>query len=158
MLPPREEQLALIPGTIPADIPSLWRLLTAQGVTEAMGQGANGSHAPSSSLAATATSQGLPATAVAFGLCFVLAGTTSVAVGLHLWKWSHETEAELPLLRRKKWWLGLFFGCILLLICDTISYALLPLSLIAPFGGLPILISASLSAGGQPNDGPRAHP
>jgi hypothetical protein len=76
------------------------------------------------------------------GIFLVLCGAAFVTIGMHLWKWSHETETKLPLLQRWRWWLGLFFSLVLLLAVDMVSYALLPLSLVAPFGAAPIFISA----------------
>jgi hypothetical protein len=82
------------------------------------------------------------------GITFVVLGTISSAVGANLMKWSHETEEELPLLRRWRLWLGLFCALILLFVCDAVSYGVLPLALIAPFGGFPIIISAVLAGTG----------
>jgi len=84
----------------------------------------------------------------AMGIILVVLGGTGNAVGMNLWKWSHETETHLPLLQRWRFWLGTFFALILLFTCDALSYAVLPLALIAPFGGLPIIASGLIVAGG----------
>lgn len=97
-------------------------------------------------VAGTPTHVPLPLTILA--LILVILGTIGSAVGAHLMKWSHETETHLPWHKRWRLWLGFFFALILLFACDAWSFAVLPLSLIAPFGGLPIVISAVLTATG----------
>jgi len=82
------------------------------------------------------------------GVFFVVLGTFFSAVGAHLMKWSHETETHLVWYCRWRLITGLFCALILLFLCDGVSYAVLPLAMIAPFGGFPIIISAVLSATG----------
>ena len=85
---------------------------------------------------------------IVIGILLVVLGSLCVSIGFHFWKWSHEVEAGVPLLRRWRWWVGLVSSMLAPLGCDAASYALLPLALIAPFGALPILFSGLFASTG----------
>ena len=81
---------------------------------------------------------------MALGMTLVVVGALSKTLGFQFWHYSHERESDRPIYCRKYWWVGLFFDMVVLLACDSFSYALLPLSFIAPFAGLSILFNAVL--------------
>lgn len=80
----------------------------------------------------------------ALGQLIAVVSCLSASLGLLFFKESADVEAHLPLIKRWRWFVG--FGFILLngLILDPITFALAPLSLIAPMAGLTMVITVLL--------------
>ena len=82
------------------------------------------------------------------GLLLVFVGCFSSAIGLLLMKHSTSAEAALPFFRRKFWFLGFTFLIVNALVIDVVALALAPLSLVAPFSGVTIVIASWLASSG----------
>lgn len=82
------------------------------------------------------------------GMVLALVGCFSSAIGLVLMKHSAMTEADLPFFRRRFSIMGFIFLIINAALIDVIAFALAPLSLLAPFSGVTIVITSWLASSG----------
>lgn len=82
---------------------------------------------------------------VALGICMATVGATISGIGMNLMKSSHQLERHLPLLKRRRFLIGVSMACWINTILDCIAFALTPLSIVAPIGGITI-VSSVISA------------
>lgn len=80
------------------------------------------------------------------GIGLVVLGSVSGGLGFNLISKSSRTEVDQPLWRRPLLATGLFLSTVVNTAMDLISYALVPLSTIAPLGGVAIVAAAGFSA------------
>ena len=82
------------------------------------------------------------------GMQLVLLGCFCSAVGLVLIKHSTNVEADKPMLTRKFWLAGFVFLVVNASIIDVFAFSLAPITLIAPFTGVTIVITSWLASTG----------
>lgn len=82
----------------------------------------------------------------AVGILLVVAGSVSGGLGMNFIKRSALLETHLPAHKRKFLLVGLFLSTIFNTCLDLISFALTPLSVIAPLGGVAIVAAAVFEA------------
>ena len=89
----------------------------------------------------------------ALGIALVIIGAVSGGLGINLIKHSSKSEGGLRWYRRPKLMTGLFLSTVFNTSLDLISFALTPLTVIAPLGGVSIIAACVFSAygyGGSP--------
>lgn len=79
------------------------------------------------------------------GLGAVAVGAISSAVGLNLLKWSAVLERGLPIYKRRRFMAGIFLTTIFNTALDTFAFSFVAVSVIAPFGGLCVVVAAMLA-------------
>ena len=82
------------------------------------------------------------------GVLLALLGCCSTAVGMVLMKHSTAVESELPFLQRRFFLLGFVFLIVNASVIDVVAFSLAPLSLIAPFSGITIVVTSMLASSG----------
>ena len=82
------------------------------------------------------------------GMILVLLGCCCSAVGLVLLKHSTNVEEHLPLHRRPFWATGVVFLIVNASVIDVIAFSLAPLTLVAPFSGVTIVLTTWLASSG----------
>jgi len=82
------------------------------------------------------------------GMQLALLGCFSSAVGLVLIKHSTSVESDKPLLKRKYWLMGIVFLIVNASVIDVFAFSLAPITLIAPFTGVTIVITSWLASSG----------
>ena len=82
------------------------------------------------------------------GIIIILCAQLSSSIGILFLKRSTDIETNLPVWKRWRLMLGLLNTVVILAITDTWAFAIMPLSMIAPFAGLTIVLTALLSATG----------
>jgi hypothetical protein len=82
----------------------------------------------------------------ALGILLVIAGSISGGLGMNLIKRSARLETHLPTHKRKCLIIGLFLSTVFNTCLDLVSFALTPLSVIAPLGGVAIVAAAVFAA------------
>lgn len=82
-----------------------------------------------------------PLSLVAVGLCLAIAGAITSGLGMNLMRASSRHEGEQPLYCRKRFLLGVAMACCINAVLDSVAFAVAPLSVIAPIGGLTIVSS-----------------
>ena len=80
------------------------------------------------------------------GIALVVVGSISGGLGMNLIKRSARFESHLPSHRRKCLLIGLFLSTVFNTCLDLVSFALTPLSVIAPLGGVAIVAAAGFAA------------
>jgi hypothetical protein len=80
------------------------------------------------------------------GVVLVVVGSISGGFGMNLIKRSSRFEAHLPPHKRKFLLIGLFLSTVVNTCFDLVSFALTPLSVIAPLGGIAIVAAAAFAA------------
>ena len=63
-------------------------------------------------------------------------------------KLSSERDAHLLMILRWRWWLGFLFLAVLATAVEGVVLTLVPLTIVAPFAGLTILLSMLIAATG----------
>ena len=86
-------------------------------------------------------SPGLHSGLVFVGILLACMGACTSGFGMNLMKASSRLEAHRPLHKRYRWILGASLACYVNTSLDIVAFALAPLSLIAPIGGLTIVVS-----------------
>lgn len=84
----------------------------------------------------------------AVGIALVVLGSVSGGLGMNLIKRSSRFERDLPLIKRKCLLWGLFLSTVFNTCLDVVSFALTPLSVIAPLGGVAIVAATAFEAVG----------
>jgi hypothetical protein len=84
----------------------------------------------------------------ALGVALVIVGAISGGFGMNLIKASSKLEIALPWYYRKRLMLGLFLSTVFNTCLDLVSFALTPLSVIAPLGGVSIIAACIFSSYG----------
>lgn len=87
-------------------------------------------------------------TAFALGLGLQVFSTIGSCIGLLVQKLSADVEQGLPVWRRWRFWLGFALNAVSKAVFTNLAVLLLPLSVIAPFSGLSIVINAILAHAG----------
>jgi len=82
------------------------------------------------------------------GMSMALAGCVCSAVGLVLMKHSTNTESNKPFHLRTFWWLGFIFLIVNASVIDVVAFSLAPLTLVAPFTGVTIVLTSWLAWSG----------
>ena len=82
------------------------------------------------------------------GMVLVFVGCCCSAVGLILLKHSTNVEEHLPLHRRPFWAVGVVFLIVNASVIDVIAFSLAPLTLVAPFSGVTIVLTTWLASSG----------
>ena len=82
------------------------------------------------------------------GLSLQVVGCLFAATGLAFMKLSSERDGHMPMILRWRWWLGFLFLAILATAVEGVVLTLVPLTIVAPFAGLTILLSMLLAATG----------
>ena len=80
-----------------------------------------------------------------FGLLSVFVGSVFSAVGMNLLKASSKVEKTRPLHRRWRFLLGIFLTTVVNTSLDAYAFAFVPVSVIAPFGGVCVVTSALIA-------------
>lgn len=83
------------------------------------------------------------------GMVLVFVGCCCSAVGLILLKHSTNVEEHLPLHRRPFWAVGVVFLIVNASVIDVIAFSLAPLTLVAPFSGVTIVLTTWLASSGM---------
>ena len=83
------------------------------------------------------------------GMILVFLGCCCSAVGLILLKHSTNVEEHLPLHRRPFWAVGVVFLIVNASVIDVIAFSLAPLTLVAPFSGVTIVLTTWLASSGM---------
>ena len=83
------------------------------------------------------------------GMILVFVGCCCSAVGLILLKHSTSVEEHLPLHKRPFWAVGVVFLIVNASVIDVIAFSLAPLTLVAPFSGVTILLTTWLASSGM---------
>jgi len=83
------------------------------------------------------------------GMILVFVGCCCSAVGLILLKHSTNVEEHLPLHRRPFWAVGVVFLIVNASVIDIIAFSLAPLTLVAPFSGVTIVLTTWLASSGM---------
>ena len=83
------------------------------------------------------------------GMVLVFVGCCCSAVGLILLKHSTNVEEHLPLHRRPFWAVGVVFLIVNASVIDVIAFSLAPLTLVAPFSGVTIVLATWLASSGM---------
>ena len=86
-----------------------------------------------------------PAGLVFVGILLASVGACVSGLGMNLMKASSRLEYDRPLYRRYRWIMGISLACWVNTALDTVAFALAPLSVIAPIGGLTIVVSVMLA-------------
>lgn len=89
-----------------------------------------------------------PAMQLGLGLGLQLVGCAFAATGLAFMKLSSERDGDWPMCLRWRWWLGFLFLAILATVVEGVVLTLVPLTIVAPFAGVVILISMLIAATG----------
>jgi len=82
------------------------------------------------------------------GMLLAMLGCISTAIGMVLLKHSTAVESELPFLRRRFFLIGFMFLIVNASVIDVMAFSLAPLSLLAPFSGLTIVVTSFLASSG----------
>ena len=90
-------------------------------------------------------SERAPAGLVFVGILLASIGACTSGLGMNLMKASSRLESHRPLWRRYRWIAGVALACWVNTALDTVAFALAPLSVIAPIGGLTIVVSVMLA-------------
>ena len=85
----------------------------------------------------------------ALGLLCVLFGSVFSALGLNLIRASGLHEKHRPCHRRSRNIAGLFLVTVVNTSLDSIAFAFVPVSVIAPFGGIAMVVSALIAHSGK---------
>ena len=85
---------------------------------------------------------------VTLGLLLQVVGCTFAATGLAFMKLSTEKDGDMPMILRWRWWIGFLFLAILATVVEGFVLTLVPLTIVAPFAGLTILLSMLIAASG----------
>ena len=80
-----------------------------------------------------------------FGLLSVFVGSVFSAVGMNLLKASSKLEKMRRLHHRWRFWLGIFLTSVVNTSLDAYAFAFVPVSVIAPFGGVCVVTSALIA-------------
>jgi len=100
------------------------------------------------SLAVTLAEAGVSPTHLFLGIGIMSLSCTCAASGLLLIKSSGLVEADRPFLRRPRWMVGFFLLAGMASGLDMVAYNLLPLSLVAPFAGVTLILTLFLASTG----------
>ena len=82
------------------------------------------------------------------GMLLALVGCCCSSIGLVLMKHSTAVEADLPLTRRRFFFLGFVFLIVNASVIDVVAFSLAPITLIAPFTGVTIVITSFIASTG----------
>jgi drug/metabolite transporter (DMT)-like permease len=82
------------------------------------------------------------------GMLLTFLGCNCSAVGLILIKHSTAVEGHLPLHRKRYWALGFLFLIVNASLIDVFAFSLAPITLIAPFAGVTIVLTSYLASTG----------
>ena len=85
---------------------------------------------------------------LALGLSLQVVGCLFAALGLAFMKASSESDGDRMMLLRVKWWVGFLFLAILATALEGLVLTLVPLTIVAPFAGLTILLNMLIAATG----------
>ena len=86
-----------------------------------------------------------PVGLVFVGMLLATIGACVSGLGMNMMKASYRLEAHKPLCRRYRWLVGISLACWVNTSLDVIAFALAPLALIAPIGGVTIVVSVVLA-------------
>ena len=86
-----------------------------------------------------------PVGLVAVGIGLATIGACTSGLGMNLMKSSKQLERDRPWWKRPRLLVGISLACWVNSILDTVAFALAPLSIIAPLGGLTIVASVLLA-------------
>ena len=78
---------------------------------------------------------------VAVGIGLAIVGAITSGLGMNLMRASSRHESEHPLYCRRRFLLGVAMACCINAVLDSVAFAVAPLSVIAPIGGLTIVSS-----------------
>ena len=82
------------------------------------------------------------------GLALQVVGCACSAVGLAFMKLSSERDGDVPMWRRPLWYVGFLFLAVIATALEGVVLSLVPLTIVAPFAGLTILMSMLVAASG----------
>lgn len=85
---------------------------------------------------------------VVVGISLATLGAVTAGLGMNLMKGSARLERHKPWLQRWRWWLGVSLACFLNASLDIVAYALAPIAIIAPIGGVTIVASVLFARAG----------
>lgn len=85
---------------------------------------------------------------LALGLSLQVISCTCCAIGLAFMKLSSELDGDRVMCLRWRWWLGFAFLAVLATTVEGYVLTLVPLTIVAPFAGLTILLSMLIAATG----------